>query len=176
MNPIDVGDQLKSYNPGLRPIRRGGWQALFYWLLNIVLVNSYLLSFHSNVEKSLKFNDQAKFREALIEALFEAAKARPIQRKQANIGTNFDGFTTPAHRHKMEHRGIQGECWNYNGKKHGEHPRKRVALSAISVNLSTNTLKNTSTTHRKRSYYGCHECSVPLCKERPCFEEYHLIQ
>ncbi|PVH69287.1 hypothetical protein DL98DRAFT_625657, partial [Cadophora sp. DSE1049] len=28
MNAVDVGDQLKSYNSGDKPIRRGGWQAL----------------------------------------------------------------------------------------------------------------------------------------------------
>ena len=52
---VDRGDQLKCYNAGLRPIRRGGWQSLFHWLLNTVLVNSYLLSFYSNVDKSAKF-------------------------------------------------------------------------------------------------------------------------
>ena len=70
---IDRGNQLKAYNPGLRPIYRGGWQALFHWLINIVLVNSYLLSFHLKVNKNLKFNDQVKFREAIIDTLFKEA-------------------------------------------------------------------------------------------------------
>ncbi|KAH6723093.1 hypothetical protein BKA61DRAFT_685410 [Leptodontidium sp. MPI-SDFR-AT-0119] len=50
MGAVDVGDQLKSYNSRDRPIRRGGWQALWNWLLHTVLVNCYLLSIHANVD------------------------------------------------------------------------------------------------------------------------------
>jgi hypothetical protein len=52
---VNQEDQLKCYTPGLRPIRREGWQLIFYWLLNTVLINSYLLSFYSDVLKSEKF-------------------------------------------------------------------------------------------------------------------------
>jgi hypothetical protein len=52
---VDQEDQLKCYMLGLRPIRREGWQSIFHWLLNTVLVNSYLLSFYSDVLKSEKF-------------------------------------------------------------------------------------------------------------------------
>jgi hypothetical protein len=52
---VDQEDQLKCYTPGLRPIRQEGWQSIFHWLLNTVLVNRYLLSFYSNVPKSEKF-------------------------------------------------------------------------------------------------------------------------
>jgi hypothetical protein len=166
MNGCDRGNQLKSYNPGLRPIRCGGWQSLFHWLLNTVLVNSYLLSFHSDVSKELKFQDQVKFRNALIDALFKAGKAGPAQRKRANIGTNYDGFTTPAHRHSKEHRGVRGDCRNCKGERHGETPRKRVVLGQISPNLSEKR-------PRKTSVYGCRECNIPLCKEGLCFDQYH---
>ena len=44
MNDVDQGDQLQASYPGLRRCRRGGWQSLFVFLLNTVLVNSYLLS------------------------------------------------------------------------------------------------------------------------------------
>jgi ribosomal protein L21 len=73
---VDVGDQLKSYNPGLRPQRRGGWHAIWHWMLNIVLVNCYLISLHSKVaHKSLQFTKQSTFRKALIDALLYKGSA-----------------------------------------------------------------------------------------------------
>ena len=48
MGAVDVADQLRSYNPGLRRIRRGGWHALLNFMLSVVLVNSFILSSYSN--------------------------------------------------------------------------------------------------------------------------------
>ena len=55
MNAVDQADQLRSYNSGLRRIRKGGWHAIWHFLFNTVLVNSYLLSFHSAVANTAKF-------------------------------------------------------------------------------------------------------------------------
>jgi hypothetical protein len=41
---VDRRDQFRVGNPGLRQIRRSGWHALWRFLYNIVLCNSYLLS------------------------------------------------------------------------------------------------------------------------------------
>ena len=82
----------------------------------------------------------------------------------------------PAHCHKMEHRGVRGDYKNYSGQRYGEHPQKRVALSAISVNLGINILKNSGMAYRKTSIYRCYKCNIPLCKEGHCFEQYHQIQ
>ena len=48
MNDVDQGDQLQASYPGLRRCRRGVWQSLFIFLLNTVLVNSYLISLYSD--------------------------------------------------------------------------------------------------------------------------------
>ena len=85
MDTCDRGKQLKSYNPGLRRIRRGGRQSLFHWLINTVLVNSYLLSFYLDVDKTLKFQDQVVFQNALIQALFQAGKGVPQSRENEQI-------------------------------------------------------------------------------------------
>jgi hypothetical protein len=87
---VDQGDQLKCYTPGLRPIRRGGWQSIFHWLLNTVLVNSYLLSFHSDVPKSEKFTSQYAFRKALQQALFEKGERVTGKRKRSQTHTNIE--------------------------------------------------------------------------------------
>ena len=44
MGQVDLADQYRAGNPGLRRIRRGGWHALWKFIYNTVLVNSYLLS------------------------------------------------------------------------------------------------------------------------------------
>jgi hypothetical protein len=44
MNQVDVGDQLRSTNPGNRRNKRGGWHALWNFLFHVTIVNSYLLS------------------------------------------------------------------------------------------------------------------------------------
>jgi hypothetical protein len=44
MGQVDLADQYRAGNPGLRRIRRGGWHALWRFIYNTVLVNSYLLS------------------------------------------------------------------------------------------------------------------------------------
>ncbi|KAI8710682.1 hypothetical protein NCS52_01549000 [Fusarium sp. LHS14.1] len=47
MNHVDRGDQRKSYLGYDHPIRRGAWQAIAWtFLLDIVLVNSFLLQLH----------------------------------------------------------------------------------------------------------------------------------
>jgi hypothetical protein len=44
MGAFDLVDQLRASNPGVRRIRRGGWHALWLFIFNVVLCNSYLLS------------------------------------------------------------------------------------------------------------------------------------
>ena len=57
MGAVDEGNKLKRGNTCEMICRRGGYQSLFTWLLDIVLVNSYLLSFHFSVLKTEKFID-----------------------------------------------------------------------------------------------------------------------
>jgi len=49
MGYVDQADQLRASNPGLRRIRRGGWHALWNFIFNVTLVNSFLLSDYSKV-------------------------------------------------------------------------------------------------------------------------------
>ena len=47
MNHVDRGDQRRSYLGYDHPIRRGAWQAIAWtFLLDVVLVNSFLLQLH----------------------------------------------------------------------------------------------------------------------------------
>src|SRR5438034_9176647 len=44
MGGIDIGNQLQASFTTLRPKNLCYWKPLFYWLLDIALVNSYLLA------------------------------------------------------------------------------------------------------------------------------------
>ena len=44
MGQVDLANQYQASNPGRRQIRQGGWHALWKFIYNTVLVNSYLLS------------------------------------------------------------------------------------------------------------------------------------
>jgi hypothetical protein len=64
MGTVDEFDYLTAQNYGLRPVRRGGSQALEHWLLRIVLVNCYLLALCSDVPepRPVSFKSQQDFR------------------------------------------------------------------------------------------------------------------
>jgi hypothetical protein len=65
---VDQADQLRSGNPNLRRVRRGGWRALFNYLFNTVLVNSWILATQlGGVHQS-----QVAFRTELLNVLFKA--------------------------------------------------------------------------------------------------------
>jgi len=49
MGYVDQADQRRASNPGLRRIRRGGWHALWNFIFNVTLVNSFLLSDYKTV-------------------------------------------------------------------------------------------------------------------------------
>jgi hypothetical protein len=172
MGAVDIGDQLKSYNPGLRHQRRGGWHAIWHWMLNTVLVNCYLLSLHSVVpHKSLHFTDQSTFRNALIDALLAEGTANLGEigaRKRVYSYPNPIQKRLSFSQHSRVHRKRQGNCANCAGERYGDPPRKRIALSVVAANKGR-------VTSRRTSVYGCKECNVALCKEGDCWKKYHLI-
>jgi hypothetical protein len=170
MNAVDVGDQLKSYNSGDRPIRRGGWQALWNWLLQTVLVNSYLISIHANVQNHWQVEDkdrwttQVKFRKEIIRALLHSTGSPLGTRKRHFSHGNIDESLIPAERHQKLRMTWRGDCKACQGERYGE--RRRVVLGETSANIQ-------SFGKRSTVYFGCKQCNVHLCKEGPCFDRYH---
>ena len=64
MNQVDRGDQMRaSYL--IQQRQQKTWKAMFYTLIGIIVVNSYLLSSHSYVANKAKFIEYLAFREAL---------------------------------------------------------------------------------------------------------------
>jgi hypothetical protein len=76
MGYVDEADQLRATNSGLRPIRKGGWHALWNFIFNITLVNSFLLS---------DYKEARRFRVDLQKALLERCVRIPVKRQQTAI-------------------------------------------------------------------------------------------
>jgi hypothetical protein len=68
---VDIANQYRAAFTTLRPQNLRYWKPLFYWLLDIALVNSYLLSraYSGSIGDSRDHRDHRKFLEALADAL-----------------------------------------------------------------------------------------------------------
>ena len=84
MNQVDVGDQLRATMKGRR--QQKNWKALFLkGLLTISIVNSYLLSHHSEFEEA-KYQSHTQFRKDLAEQLMRGAIRRRPPRVDRVLG------------------------------------------------------------------------------------------
>jgi hypothetical protein len=81
MNHVDWGDQRRSYLGYDHPVRRGAWQAIAWaFLLDVVLVNSFLLQLHGQPDWN-RYENQKKWRERLYNEVFKAFHPQSQSRK-----------------------------------------------------------------------------------------------
>jgi hypothetical protein len=135
---VDQADQLRATNPGLRRIRRGGWQALWHFLFNVTLVNSFLLS---------QYKDPYKFRVDLQHELF-------------NRGTRVSQkCSKPGAVQTQDHKLASGQALRYCAvcKEPPTRKRKRSVLGDISVNAQPTPLQK-----RNKTTFGCSRCGVAV--------------
>jgi hypothetical protein len=167
MGQVDLADQYRADNPGRRRIRRGGWHAIWKFIYNTALVNSYLLSswVGGRVTGSGIAKGQKEFREKLISQLFELARAEAPKQRRVVLYAN-PLLSTATEQHIQVLRARKQDCKGCSLTGQVRKPEKRKALGEISANQGP----------RKRprsTIYGCKACDIPLCKEGPCWDEYH---
>ena len=130
---------MTSRNPGLRPIRRGGHQALDHWLLRVSLVNSYLLSLlggeGEEVEREVNFRSQKNFREQLIDALLHRGTGGPRVRKRSISKISIDSESLPVKDHRPVRREKRTACVCCKGMRIADRSQKRVTLGQIAAKL-----------------------------------------
>jgi hypothetical protein len=144
---------MRNTNPGLRPIRKGGWHALWHFLFNITLVNSYLLS---------GFKDQYKFRTELLYTLFLKGPRQPwkhIQDRTIGLPRALGQVHKLASRQALRYCSV---CQESPTTK-----RKRFVLGEITGNSRSEPLQK-----RKKTTYGCITCGLALCKEGNCYKNH----
>jgi hypothetical protein len=150
MNQVDIADQLRATNPGNRPIRRGGWHALWNFLFHVTIVNSYLLS---DYELALKFRLDLQAR--LLER-----SSRLVNKKRKS----YIAFPEPGEKpHKLDSGHPLRYCCICN--QGPGHNRDRTILGAISTNS-----RSTPAQKRRKTTYGCTPCGAPVCRKGNCFE------
>ena len=145
--------------------------AINLWLCGrlILCVNSYKLSFHSDVPKDKKYVDQEKFRTAIIAERFRLGRQCRTKRKRSSSFTVFPDLDTPVESHSLTRRDYLQDCVVY--KKEGiPRAQKRRVLRKLSTNVQPN---QRGTGYRKSSRFGCDIYDTPLCKDSTCFYRFH---
>lgn len=165
MGAVDIGDQLKESLGSDHRVRRGGWQAIaWHFLLETVLVNSFLLQLHG-LPCGTQHKDQKAYRQRLLEELLERYAKTSQSRKRLRSGDEF----TPYSQHKRVNRGKRGPCLACEGIMVGQQRKRkpRTALGAVS---------DDSLNQRKRgrmTSYGCDVCDTAICTSEQCWYFYH---
>ena len=139
------------------------WKAMFYTLVGVIVVKSYLLSSHSYVADKAKFTEHLAFRETLYKGLFAHARPQVVVSNTDIIGHQRVSFKrSPCvvckHAAEVERRGIKRA--------------RRLVLQVISPNVASKK-KNR---HVHRAKMGCSFCNVALCTERStrrCWDIWH---
>ena len=119
MNHVDRADHLRASYKTLGDHKlRKGWKALFFWLLNMSLVNVYLLSLHSDPHNTERFINQKSFRESVFQALF--AKSERPKRKRS-----YQAYVTePVESEEPHIRGILDRNGEFRGCKNSGKMRQ----------------------------------------------------
>ncbi|KAJ8290086.1 hypothetical protein GJAV_G00008560 [Gymnothorax javanicus] len=154
MRGVDICNQLQVCNPLGGLIHDTWWRCLFWYLLNLCIVNSFILLRESRKDNPpLWVQDgrfsQAKFRKRLGHQLAKCAQ-RGVRRLSR------EGWSPSA----------DGDA------ERGDDVQVRHRLDKITA--KTRRCKNCSVKNlRHESVFGCVACKVNLCKGIRCFWEYH---
>jgi hypothetical protein len=157
---------LQGYNSGQRRLKKGGGQAVEYFLFMTVLVNYYLLALYSEWEGKKIPRSQDNFRIQLVELLLTLGKNTEVPKKQVFPYTDSEAIEIFLHQHQYIKIPTRKDYTACKGVKHQDQLLKRAALSEITANLGR---KN----ERRTSIYSCKQYKVALCREGGCFERYH---
>jgi hypothetical protein len=162
MNGVNRGDGLRTWADGPRRIRKGSWKALWHFLWNVAVTNSFILSGQK---------DHSKWITSLIKVLLEKGDScitaiLAKKRKRDPISKEANPISDGQHHGMVSQK--RGECVVCRRKGSARAP-KRKALGELSTNIQGQTKRPPS------SSYGCGICKVSLCKEGPCFVEFHSI-
>jgi len=164
MGGVDIADQLRGYHSTQLTSRRN-WMPLFFWLLDIVLVNSFQLAKLKGWSGS-----QVAFREELLWGLVKITEEEEEEEvdiqaqpslKKIRITKNSTLDSLPAVRLKLgNHFPI-----------HNSDRRTCIWCSLKVKNEDGNSLDAPET------HVSCELCNIHLCfnKTRNCFKNFHTL-
>ena len=146
MSAVDIANQQRASFTTRRHQNNHYWKSLFHWLLDIALVNSYLLA-RAIISKSRHHCDHQKFQEALAKILMiyhEILKHNQIWRS-CRI------FCVYCQKHKSN--------WQ---SKHEQQQSFRTNITNIEIQFQ-----------RSCTQWECNQCDISLCKIENCWCLWH---
>ncbi|GES85239.1 hypothetical protein RCL_jg18055.t1 [Rhizophagus clarus] len=160
MGEVDIADQLQGYYDTQLPVRRT-WMPLFFWLLDMTLINLYLIlkKINANVNHQKDFRMQlAQVHE--LEKQFKLIHVDPNKEHQydtAKFELPIESLSSEGH--FPEWRKTRSSCvWcKYLVKKNQEKASKNPSQSQL----------------------YCIKCNLALCcnkERRNCFRDYHTYR
>ena len=152
MGGVDVADQLLSYYGfGHRTVK--WWRRAFFFLLDMAVVNSYILYTVQNPDKRRRLTHE-QFRVTLATDLLHAASVDP--------GTESD------------HHGPRRQSLQPTARLTERHFPITVGKSSAGRPLQRDcsVCSRKKGRGRKTTTYKCRECDLPMCIV-PCFELHH---
>ena len=170
MNSVDIGDQLRSYLGYDHRFKRGGWQAVWSFLLDTVLINSFILQLRGQSEWET-YTTQSNWRQRLVDEIMKEFGWKGGSRRRYKTGNE----SVPVLQHNLIKRGKKSRCLPCQGHQLGvprsrsQQRRQRQALGTVSDD-SLNRRANATQTGM-----GCDKCDVPICTDPDCWDFYHHI-
>ena len=146
MGGVDLADQLGSYY-GFEHRSHKWWKKAFFFLLEVSIVNSYVLYCNKNPNTKTRYT-HLKYCTELANDLLVVAGVECTRRSLGPLQSDLSPAARLTERHFMEKTGAQRDCHLCSNRK----GRKR-----------------------KTSIYTCKQCELPMCVV-PCFELYHTKQ
>lgn len=148
-------DNLDHYVASYKFTRKSlkWWRKLFFWLLEVSVVNSFLLYNMNQLNKGLKYLNHRKFREALIMQLVGDVRNSPVNLKRGRRSTADN-----------EER--------LDGRQHfvSSHPNSKSKDCAV---CSDRKVRG----GRKETVFFCKTCTKkPGLHPTTCFERYHTMK
>ena len=147
------------------------WKALWHWLLDVVIVNSYKLSYHAQHydDPDLpceRFTKQREFRKALAKELFKRSERLTTPHYDRSVAMADLVCATEEDSHHIRYnKGKEGFCkaCEASGRKATANPAKRKPLQKLSVN-SVRGGSRIQSNRPPRTRSGCSLCSIALCQ------------
>jgi Transposase IS4 len=152
MGGVDIANQYRAAFTTLQHRSNRYWKPLFHWLLDIALVNSYLLAKAIQglvIEKSKLRRHHRQFQEALAKALM---------------------IYTEAPEHNQVLRLRRTYCAYCRKNQHWKPRQQGRPFGADITNIAGGSGGRFRGSMTK---WGCDSCNIPLCKIGDCWHLWH---
>jgi Transposase IS4 len=175
MKGVDQADALRANFTCHRRQNYRTWYPLFYFLVDITCVNSYLLWLWSSAEH-LAENQQSHsgHRNFMIELCNQLLHANDPESEEEECSSTVPNARLPCH-HNLVRTKLHGRCeWGRlhpPGCQRKRAPKKRAF--GTDITMETNNGINNTILYGSHTQNQCSKCQIFLCREGPCWQQYH---